>query len=586
MSYSVEQLSVTSAIDSMSSSRISQNALYKITLTPASAIPKGDGTTGGLLEIVFPADYTVASTGCTAVSNNVYYTCVGNSATRTYQVYSKSWSIASATPLTIFVELNNPSTCNFFQVSYWYLTSLSLTAGVSPTSTIIYNDYSTKIVQQAAISTDYTNPTLDASKDNAYFVQIINLFSAVTTTIPDGDRRFLPFYVDYDVAASTTTQPIRFRFKVPAVFTAGDKIRIDLPSGEFTYDSGSTLLCWFKQGDGRFFTNTFASNCEYSGTTSTLVVTTASDLLAANLYELIIMTSSTSPINFAVLAAASSPNTVQVTWMNSAATTYYYTIRKTIYRYQAPAITWSSFYYTSKNFGADNTLVMTGDFPSLSGAFPNTIIEWSFETSYNGFTNALLTSAPSDKSQFGCGYSTTAFVTRGATYQSPFCTLIQGTSSKFTPTVVSMENFGTMGSTSAKFFFYDVTNPSVANNHLSISLRIWDLSANRYYYSRIWQPFIAENTAPLLSSPTLDYPTLTSYAYNAAPSPLTFPSIASWPAHPCSSGPTSNCKFVVSFDSSLYPTGSAADFQINGAAQTILERDSVNSKLCKLFIII
>lgn len=351
-----------------------------------------------------------------------------------------------------------------------------------------------------------------------------------------------------------------------------------LPANEFSWDTTSSLICFFKVGDGRFFTRLESKSCSLDSGTLTsgyqIKAVVQSTLADSVINELVIMTNSASSANFALLSTANKD--VTLTFTVGGALSYARIL--TIYPYQSSSFTLSSFYYTSSDKSQANILIIKGSLPTTLTAFAATTLVWEFDTRYNGFSNSLLSTSASDKSQVTCGYA--GFATKSGNL-APFCAVVYGSGSQFTPSKLSFENYGTVSS-SVEFYFYNIENPTVDNNIPVITLKVMDTVNSKLYSYRIWNPYLAVTGAITPGTGAGDYPTPSSLVYQASITSLTFPSVT-WPTGmDCATGVGAKCKLMIQYNGVFYKPLSSTAVNVGTTPQTPIGVDLVNSRICKL----
>lgn len=285
----------------------------------------------------------------------------------------------------------------------------------------------------------------------------------------------------------------------------------------------------------------------------------------------------TSP-NFAVIATEG--KTVQLAFIDSSSNPVYSHFLTTHVFVPNP-FKLTAFYYTNIKEGSSNSLIVQGQIQNAITSFAGSTMQWSFSTRFNAFTDGLTVTTNADKSQVACGY--TNLVTK-STNLPPFCTLIQGKTSSFVPSVLSIENYATIpASTNVEFDFYDIKNPVSDFNLPVVSLQIYDAAAGKFYYYRIWNPFTAVSSAINPTTTVMNYPTPSSLTYGASINKLTFPAIA-WPSGMDCTGTTrSSCRFRIEYSNVFYKPYSTTVINIGSTAQTIIgNKDLITNEICNL----
>lgn len=106
------------AVDGLSPLRVSQNALYSITIVNQNIpVPIGTGTTGGMVRIQYLAATTLGS-GCSATAGTIYFNCNVDTTNKLITIYSQVSTIPASTNLVVLVHIVNTATRKYILFTF------------------------------------------------------------------------------------------------------------------------------------------------------------------------------------------------------------------------------------------------------------------------------------------------------------------------------------------------------------------------------------------------------------------------------------------------------------------------------------
>ena len=402
----------------------------------------------------------------------------------------------------------------------------------------------------------------------------------VTMTVDDTNGNLVSTEGSAQVASFLTKSinnnnrvPIRLKFTLANNIPANTgSVSLELPAGEYAYDTTSNLLCYFRTYSNELdYTETQAADCQVAGTSATglTVTATPATALAANTQqELIVNTDSTTNPGFAQIGSAG--NYVTISFSNAGGVVA--SSRPMLYEYENPPLVQiTDFYYTS-NYNDPNTIILELTANIAIPIFPTSLIELEL-TSASG--NIIQSGQTATTRDIECGV--VGLTARAASSSTLRCVIVDDAVPK-----IRIENYAAI--TSGTVFYlmlYDLDNTVIAQNLVGgfdAVLVTTNTNTNRQSQHHLTRMFLARTGSLENAALTLNFPTSSSLVYNTA---TTLTESITWgTGDSC----TTDCRLIVrGLDTDWKFQGTGFQFAIDGTVQSVL-LDQVNNIFGKTFI--